>query len=133
MTTSVDSAGFDRFAEIANAHVGDDKVPGLVAAVSVGDSVHVEVLGRLSVAGPPVRRHSLFRIASTTKPVIGAVTMILVEAGLLTLDEPVDRLLPELANRRVLRRLDGPLDDTVPAHRPITVRDLLTFTFGSAW
>jgi len=35
---NVDSAGFDRFAEIANAHVGDDKVPGLVAAVSVGDS-----------------------------------------------------------------------------------------------
>jgi len=63
VTTSVDSAGFDRFAEIANAHIGDDKVPGLVAAVSVGDSVHVEVLGRLSVAGPPVRRDSLFRIA----------------------------------------------------------------------
>ena len=61
---------------------------------------------------------------------IGAVSMILVEEGLLTLDEPVDRLLPELANRRVLRRLDGPLDDTVPAHHPITVRDLLTFTFG---
>jgi CubicO group peptidase (beta-lactamase class C family) len=46
------------------------------------------------------------------------------------LDEPVDRLLPELAGRQVLKRLDGPLDDTVPANRPITVRDLLTFRMG---
>ena len=46
------------------------------------------------------------------------------------LDEPVDRLLPELAGRRVLRRPDGPLEDTVPAQRPILVRDLLTFTWG---
>jgi len=42
----------------------------------------------------------------------------------------VDRLLPELADRRVLRRLDGPLDDTVPAKRPITLRDLLTMRMG---
>jgi len=56
--------------------------------------------------------------------------MVLVEECTLRLDEPVDRLLPELADRRVLRRLDGPLDDTAPATRPITVRDLLTFTMG---
>jgi CubicO group peptidase (beta-lactamase class C family) len=64
------------------------------------------------------------------KPITGALTLALVREGLLALDEPVDRLLPELADRRVLRRMDGPLDDTVPASRPITVRDLLTFTFG---
>jgi CubicO group peptidase (beta-lactamase class C family) len=56
--------------------------------------------------------------------------MILVDEGKLSLDQPVDGLLPELANRKVLRRLDGPLDDTVPAQRPITVRDLLTFRMG---
>ena len=49
---------------------------------------------------------------------------------MLRLDEPVDRLLPELADRRVVRRIDGPVDDTVPAQRPITVRDLLTFRMG---
>ena len=54
----------------------------------------------------------------------------MVREGLLELDEPVGRLLPELANRRVLRRMDGPLDDTVPAEGPVTVRGLLTFTFG---
>ena len=65
-----------------------------------------------------------------TKPITAAAAMILVEECKLRLDEPVDRLLPELADRRVLKRLDGPLDDTVPASRPITVRDLLTFRMG---
>jgi CubicO group peptidase (beta-lactamase class C family) len=98
--------------------------------VASGDDVYVEALGSLSIGGPPVRRDSLFRIASTTKPITGAVTMSLVGDGLLALDEPVTRLLPELASPRVLRRMDGPLDDTVAASRAITVRDLLTFTFG---
>jgi len=55
---------------------------------------------------------------------------VLVEKGVLDLAEPVDELLPELADRRVLRRLDGPLDDTVPAGRRITTEDLLTFRMG---
>ena len=56
--------------------------------------------------------------------------MILVEEAKLRLDEPVDGLLPELADRQVLKRIDGPVDDTEPAHRPITVRDLLSFRMG---
>jgi CubicO group peptidase (beta-lactamase class C family) len=98
--------------------------------VASGDEEHVEVHGRLAIGGPPMARDSLFRIASLTKPVTGAATMALIEEGLIGLDEPVDRLLPELAARRVLRRMDGPLDDTEPASRAITTRDLLTFTFG---
>jgi CubicO group peptidase (beta-lactamase class C family) len=77
-----------------------------------------------------VQRDSLFRIASVTKPITAAVTMALVGDGLIGLDEPVDGLLPELAERRVLRRPDGPLAETVAARRAITTRDLLTFTFG---
>jgi CubicO group peptidase (beta-lactamase class C family) len=105
-------------------------VPGLVALVAHGDEVHVEALGTLAVGGRPVERGSLFRIASTTKPITAAATLALVREGLLELDEPVERLLPELANRRVLRRMDAPLDDTLPAAGPVTVRGLLTFTFG---
>ena len=116
--------------EIAAGHVGDDRVPGLVALIARGGQVHAEVLGSLAIGGPPVRRDSLFRIASLTKPMTGVATLALAAEGRLRLDEPVDRLLPELAHRRVLRRMDGPLDDTVPARRPITVRDVLTYTFG---
>src|SRR5215212_521009 len=124
------ATGLERLTDVAAAHVGPDRVPGLVALAASGDEVHVEALGSLSVDGPAVQRSSLFRIASTTKPTTGAVTMALVDEGSLTLEEPVARLLPELVSRRVLRHVDGPLDDTVPAEREITVRDLLTFTFG---
>jgi CubicO group peptidase (beta-lactamase class C family) len=55
---------------------------------------------------------------------------MLVEESRLRLDDPVDDFLPELANRKVLKSVDGPVEDTVPARRPITTRDLLTFTFG---
>jgi CubicO group peptidase (beta-lactamase class C family) len=65
-----------------------------------------------------------------SKPVTAAAAMLLIADGKLKLDEPVDRLLPELADRRVLRSLEGPVDDTVPAQRPITVEDLLTFRLG---
>jgi CubicO group peptidase (beta-lactamase class C family) len=122
--------GLARFDAVAAAHVADDKVPGLVALVARGDQAHVAAPGSLTIGGPPVHRDSLFRIASVTKLVTGAATLALAREGLLELDQPVDRLLPELAGRRVLRRMDGPLEDTVPARRPITVRDLLTFTFG---
>jgi CubicO group peptidase (beta-lactamase class C family) len=73
---------------------------------------------------------TIFRISSMTKPIIAAATMILVEEGRIRLDDPVDDLLPELSGRQVLKRLDGPLDETVPAKRPIIVRDLLTFRMG---
>src|SRR5215475_2210816 len=122
--------GLERFAAAAASHVGDDQVPGLVALVAHGEEVHVEAFGTLAVGGRPVERASLFRIASTTKPVTAVATLALVGEGLLELDEPVDRLLPELADRRVLRRVDGPLQDTLPAAGPVTVRGLLTFTFG---
>ena len=124
------AAGLERLHAAAEAHIGDDRVPGVVALVARGDQVHVEALGKLAVGGAPVGRDSLFRIASTTKPITAAVTLALVAEGLFGLDEPVDRLLPELAGRRVLTRIEGPLDDTVPADRAITARDLLTFTFG---
>ena len=120
----------DRVRAAAESHVGDARVPGLVALVAQGDEVIVETLGTLAVGGAPVRRDSLFRIASTSKPITAAATLAVIEEGLIGLDEPVDRLLPELAGRRVLKRMDGPLEETVAAERAITTRDLLTFTFG---
>jgi CubicO group peptidase (beta-lactamase class C family) len=80
--------------------------------------------------GAPMRRDTIFRMASTTKPVAVAATMVLLDECRLRLDDPIDQWLPELADRRVLKRADGPLEDTVPARRPVTVRDLLTSTCG---
>ena len=130
MAQLLTAAGLDRIDSVVDEHVADDKVPGLVALVACGEQVHVRAQGSLTIGGPPVARDSLFRIASTTKPIAAATAMALIDEGLIGLDEPVDKLLPELAGRQVLRSLDGPIDDTVPAARPITTRDLLTFTFG---
>ncbi len=111
-------------------YVEDGRVPGLVAVVAGADREDVAVLGNQTLDGPPMARRSLFRIASISKPIMAAATLALAERGLFDLDEPVARLLPELAEPRVLRASDGPVDDTVPAVRPITVRHLLTFTAG---
>jgi CubicO group peptidase (beta-lactamase class C family) len=116
--------------DVLAKHDANGSVPGLVALVCRRGEVHVEAIGAKAIGGAPVARDTICRIASMSKPVTAVAALILVEECKLRLDEPVDRLLPELANRRVLKRLDGPLDDTVPAHRPITVRDLLTFTLG---
>jgi CubicO group peptidase (beta-lactamase class C family) len=115
---------------VLDGYVERGEVPGLVALVSRKGRVGVYVTGRLSIGGPPMRRDAIFRISSMTKPVTAVAAMILVEECKLRLDEPVDRLLPELATRQVLKRIDGPVDETMPAHRPITVGDLLTFRMG---
>ena len=120
----------ERLEEIVETAVARGDAPGVVAAVGRGDETHVATAGVMAAGGPPMRSDTLFRIASITKPVTAAVVLTLAEDGLLGLDEPVDRWLPELADRRVLRRPDGPLTDTIEAERAVTTRDLLTFTWG---
>src|SRR3989449_6062438 len=124
-------ARLGRMHDVMAGYVERGDVPGLVTLVSRRGEVHVDAIGTMAFADPtPMRGDTIFRISSMTKPIIAVATMILVEECKLRLDDPVDRLLPELADRKVLKRLDGPLDDTVPAQRPITVRDLLTFRIG---
>jgi len=117
--------------DVMAGYVDRGEVPGIVTLVSRRGEVHLDAIGMKAAAGRgPMRRDTIFRISSMTKPITAAAAMILVEECKLRLDEPVDRLLPELAGRRVLKRLDAPVDDTVPARRPITLRDLLTFRMG---
>lgn len=124
-------ARLGRLRDVLAGHIERGKVPGLVALVSRRGETHVEALGTMAAGGgEPIRRDTIFRITSMTKPITAAAAMVLVEECKLRLDEPVDRFLPELAGRKVLRRPDGPLDDTVPAKRPISLRDLLTLRMG---
>ena len=124
-------AGLERLHEVMAGHVAAGRVPGLALGLSRGDDAHIDAIGTAAVGGTePMRPDAIFRITSMTRPVTAVATLMLVERGKLSLDEPVDRLLPELAGRRVLRRLDGPVGDTVPADRRVTVRDLLTFRAG---
>jgi CubicO group peptidase (beta-lactamase class C family) len=112
-------------------HVDSGLLPGLVALVHHRGREHVETIGTQTFDGNgPTRRDTIFRLASMTKPITAAGAMILVEECKMRLDDPIDEWLPELKDRRVLRTIESPLDDTVPAQRRITLRDLLTFRSG---
>jgi CubicO group peptidase (beta-lactamase class C family) len=106
-------------------------MPGAVWLVAQGDEVVFDAVGVQAVgSAAPMRRDTIFRIASMTKAVTACAVLMLVDEGKLSLDASIEPWLPELANRQVLRRIDGPLNETVPAERPITVHDLLAFTLG---
>jgi CubicO group peptidase (beta-lactamase class C family) len=117
--------------DVMIGYVERGEVPGLVTLVSRRGEVYIDVIGRKAIEdSAPMRRDTIFRISSMTKPITAMATMMLVEECKVRLDEPVDRWLPELAERKVLKQFEGQLDETVPANRPITVRDLLTFRMG---
>ncbi|MGO8948735.1 MAG: serine hydrolase domain-containing protein [Ktedonobacterales bacterium] len=130
-TAAFSTVRLRRMHDVMAGYVERGEVPGVVTLLSRRGEVQVDTMGAMGIAdSAPIRRDTIFRISSMTKPITAAATMILAEQCELRLDDPVDRWLPELAERKVLKRLDGPLDDTVPANRPITVRDLLTFRMG---
>ena len=112
-----------RVADLLAGSVQRGEAGEVVALLSRDGETQVETAGG---ADPD----TIFRIASMSKPVVAVAALVLVEECALRLDDPVDEFLPELASRRVLTRLDAPLDDTVPAERAITLRDLLTFQLG---
>jgi len=102
-----------------------------VALAASGDDVHVEAIGHKAFGDTePIGRDAIFRIASITKPIAGVAAMLLVDDSAMTLNDAVARWIPELAEPRVLRTIDSDLEDTVPAERPITVEDVLSFRLG---
>ena len=131
MARALTAGGVEALDKALARHVEHGDLPGLVALVARGDDVHVTAIGHKAFGdAEPIGRDAIFRIASVSKPISGAAAMLLIEDGAMALDDPVRRWLPELAEPRVLRRLESGLDDTVPAERPITVEDVLSFHLG---
>src|SRR4029450_13276461 len=110
-------------------------VPGAMVVLARHGEVHIEATGHLAFEGAgsrtPMAHDTICRLGSMSKPIVAACAMTLVEDCTLRLDDPVDDLLPELADMTVLADPHGPLEDTVAAKRPITLRDLLTYTLGT--
>jgi CubicO group peptidase (beta-lactamase class C family) len=116
---------------VVGAAVAADAVPGAAWVVVRGGEVARGAAGTHTPGGDdPVTPDTVFRIASTTKPVVAAAALTLVDDGTLGLDDPVDPHLPELAGRVVLADPTDASAGTVPARRPITVRDVLTLRLG---
>jgi CubicO group peptidase (beta-lactamase class C family) len=110
-------------------HIEAGTVPGAVA-LRGGADPEVVTAGVASIGGDPMRDDAIMRIQSMTKAITSVAALRLVEAGRIGLDQSVEGWLPELADRRVLTSPGAPLDDTVPAHRRITLRHLLTLSCG---
>jgi CubicO group peptidase (beta-lactamase class C family) len=122
----------ERLHDVMAGYVDRQAVSGVVTLVSRRGEVLIDTMGSLALGddAPAMQSDTIFRIASLTKPITAVAALMLVEDCVLRLDDPVDRFLPELTDRQVLRSLESAVDDTVPAERPITLRDLLTFRFG---
>jgi CubicO group peptidase (beta-lactamase class C family) len=117
--------------DLLQTQVTTGSVPGAVGLVARGDHLEVSAVGCVDADGTaPMARDSIFRIASITKPITAAATMILVDDSRIALDDPVEKWLPELTSPSVVRTPTSPVDDVVPALRPITVFDLLTNRSG---
>jgi len=112
--------------------ISDGQVNGAIGCVYRKGNLELNAIeGWLDAQGKTrMREDAIFYWASLSKPVTGVAAMILVEQGKLKIEDRIDRWIPELANRKVLRKPDGPLDDTYPAPRAITVGDLLSMHMG---
>jgi CubicO group peptidase (beta-lactamase class C family) len=120
-------------AAMANKYVSSRKLANLFLTFGWGQEDHAHTVGGGTLAlGKPaeVDVNSLYRIYSMSKPITGMATMILIDEGKLGLDQPVHEILPAFRDMRVLIDPEGPLDETVPANQPITIRQLLTHTAG---
>jgi CubicO group peptidase (beta-lactamase class C family) len=124
-----------RLSTTLHNYVERGEVAGLAVLIHRhGEEVYAEAMGWQDRESQiPMRRDTLFRIMSMTKPMTTVAALMLVEEGRIRLYDPVDAWLPELANRRVLRDPNGPLDNVFAASRPITLDDLLTSRLGIGW
>ena len=122
----------ERVTGVLDKYIAAGELAGAISLIyRHGEVAHLTARGFQNIeARTPMQRDTIFGLASMTKPVTAVATMILVEEGKLRLDEPVDRWLPELAERQVLNDPAGPLDEVHASPRPITVRDLLRYTTG---
>ena len=135
--TKVTTTGYDfRPAHAAMQRYVDGKLlPGFSSAVLVGrDVVDVSCIGWADKeAQIPLRVDHIFRIFSNTKLITSCAALLLFEDGRFQLDDPVERFIPQLANRRVLRPGATSLDQTEPAVRPITIRHLMSHSSGLSY
>lgn len=122
----------DTITDAMSAFVEAGDLAGVSTLVWKGGSVvHRACAGLRDIdARAPVQRDTLFRIASMSKPITCLAALMLMEEGAFALDDPIAAVAPEFARMRVMRSLSGPMDDTVPADRSITFRDLLSHRSG---
>jgi len=125
----------DRIAPALSKYVTTERIPGLITAIArKGKVVHFETQGFADVENSiPLKRDSLFRIYSMSKPITGVALMILIEEGKIRLSDPVSLYIPEFAAMEVLVVNEDGSTAREKQNRRITIRDLATHTSGIAY
>ncbi|HXZ68701.1 MAG TPA: serine hydrolase domain-containing protein, partial [Alphaproteobacteria bacterium] len=128
----ISAAALEKVRAATEAPVASGDIPGALSLIwRKGELVQLNTSGlRDHQQKLPMTRDTIFAIASMSKPVTVATALTLVDAGKMKLDDPITKWAPEFAQMRVLKKLDGALDDTVPAARAITIEDLMTHRSG---
>jgi CubicO group peptidase (beta-lactamase class C family) len=131
----IPAASFDALHAALREQVDREFLPGVSTALLRGrEVVDTFVHGWADrEARVPLREDHLFRIFSNTKLVTSCAVMLLVEQGRLALDDPLERWIPQLGARRVLRPGARTIDDTEPARTPVTIRHLMAHTAGLSY
>jgi CubicO group peptidase (beta-lactamase class C family) len=134
-TSGFVEAGLAQIAPALQAVVDNGDLAGAVTLIwRKGEIVQLDTVGSRDLAAKtPMQRDTLFRIASMTKPVTSVAALMLLEEGKIALSDPITRWLPEFSGMMVLKNADGPIDDSYPAPRDITVEDLMTHRSGLAY
>lgn len=123
----------DKVVDALDQIVATGRLVGFAAGIHENGRTRIVTGGASALEGAPLLADAIFPLSSNTKPIGGVLTLLIVELGILRLDDPVAEYLPELSDSRVLTRPDGPLDQFGPAERAITLRHLLTMTAGFGW
>jgi CubicO group peptidase (beta-lactamase class C family) len=133
--TGVDQAALAQIPGALQAVIDAGDLSGFVTGIwRSGEELQVLALGKRDIeAGAPMTRDTLFRIASMTKPITSIAALMLLEDGKLALEDPITKWMPEFKDMRVLKDPQGPVEDTYPAPREITVEDLMTHRAGLAY
>ena len=135
MANGLDADELAKIPPLLQGAADTGSISGIVSLIwRKGEEVQFNAVGKRNVeAGTPMTRDTIFRIASMTKPITSVAALMLMEEGKLKLDDPITKWAPEFANARVLKDAKGPLDETYPAPRDITIEDLMTHRSGIAY
>lgn len=126
------AAALSKVPEAARTAVDSGDIPGALSLIWLrGELLQLNIVGlRDPQQKLPLERDTIFAVASMSKPITVATALSLVDAGMIKLSDPITKWAPEFANMRVLTKPNGPLENTYPAPRAITIEDLMTHRSG---
>lgn len=112
---------------LLSRYIEPEKIAGCLTLISRrGEIAHLSAMGQMDrERGKPMATDTIFRFYSMTKPITSVALMQLHEQGMFQLTDPVHRFIPQWRDLQAMSQPDGPVTDTCPPARPMSMRDVL--------